>query len=186
MKLANAYYLSGDSHSSLYYLQPISHKPNVSIYLLQIKNLINEGDNSGATTVLHRLLSIAPHNPEAHNLKGIILANRGDTAGARTAIVQSQALFIQEDIARNNIAVISMLDNRYEDAVKILLPDYLSGKRNNLILHNLVFALIKMGDTRYAKNIIEAERLSDNADELVLALSQVDSFPQEQSFIREK
>ncbi|EIS84709.1 flp pilus assembly protein TadD, partial [Yersinia pestis PY-66] len=69
---------------------------------------------------------------------------------------------------------------------KILLPDYLSGKRNNLILHNLVFALIKMGDTRYAKNIIEAERLSDNADELVLALSQVDSFPQEQSFIREK
>ncbi|WP_016607239.1 hypothetical protein, partial [Yersinia pestis] len=119
-------------------------------------------------------------------LKGIILANRGDTAGARTAIVQSQALFIQEDIARNNIAVISMLDNRYEDAVKILLPDYLSGKRNNLILHNLVFALIKMGDTRYAKNIIEAERLSDNADELVLALSQVDSFPQEQSFIREK
>ncbi len=68
MKLANAYYLSGDSHSSLYYLQPISHKPNVSIYLLQIK-LINEGDNSGATTVLHRLLSIAPHNPEAHNLK---------------------------------------------------------------------------------------------------------------------
>ncbi|EIS84699.1 flp pilus assembly protein TadD, partial [Yersinia pestis PY-66] len=74
-----------------------------------------EGDNSGATTVLHRLLSIAPHNPEAHNLKGIILANRGDTAGARTAIVQSQALFIQEDIARNNIAVISMLDNRYED-----------------------------------------------------------------------
>ncbi|WP_261373935.1 tetratricopeptide repeat protein, partial [Yersinia similis] len=156
------------------------------IYLLQIKNLINKGDNSGATTVLHRLLSIAPHNPEAHNLKGIILANSGDTAGAHNAIIQSQALFIQEDIARNNIAVISMLEKRYKDAVKILLPDYLSGKRNSLILHNLVFALIKIGDTRYAKNIIEAERLSDNADELVLALSQVDSLPQEQSVIREK
>lgn len=28
LKLANAYYLTGDSKSSLYYLQPISHKEN--------------------------------------------------------------------------------------------------------------------------------------------------------------
>lgn len=180
LKLANAYYLSGDSQSSLYYLQPIAHKPNVAIYLLQIKNLINNGDNDHATTLLYRLLALAPNNPEVHNLKGIILASSGDTQGAHNAIIQSRQLFIQDDIARNNLAVIAMLDSRYQEAVKILLPDYLSGKNNRLMLHNLVFSLIKIGDTHYAKNIIEAERLSDNADELVLALSQVDSLRQVQ------
>ncbi|EON3356763.1 tetratricopeptide repeat protein [Yersinia enterocolitica] len=175
LKLANAYYLTGDSKSSLYYLQPISHKENASIYMLQAKNLIDNNNNDGAKTVVSKLLAISPNNAEAHNLNGIILANEGEIHKSEIAIEKSRALFISDEIAMNNLAVVAMLDDRYTDAVRILLPDYLAGKRGRLMLHNLVFSLVQLGDIQYAKKIIVAEKMSDNPDQLVLALSQVAS-----------
>ncbi|EOB5410127.1 tetratricopeptide repeat protein [Yersinia enterocolitica] len=175
LKLANAYYLTGDSKSSLYYLQPISHKENASIYMLQAKNLINNNNNDGAKIVVSKLLAISPNNAEAHNLNGIILANEGEIHKSEIAIEKSRALFISDEIAMNNLAVVAMLDDRYTDAVRILLPDYLVGKRGRLMLHNLVFSLVQLGDIQYAKKIIVAEKMSDNPDQLVLALSQVAS-----------
>ncbi|HHH1323169.1 TPA: tight adherance operon protein, partial [Yersinia enterocolitica] len=175
LKLANAYYLTGDSKSSLYYLQPISHKENASIYMLQAKNLINNNNNDGAKIVVSKLLAISPNNAEAHNLNGIILANEGEIHKSEIAIEKSRALFISDEIAMNNLAVVAMLDDRYTDAVRILLPDYLAGKRGRLMLHNLVFSLVQLGDIQYAKKIIVAEKMSDNPDQLVLALSQVAS-----------
>ncbi|WP_186367753.1 tetratricopeptide repeat protein [Yersinia kristensenii] len=173
LKLANAYYLTGDSKSSLYYLRPISNKENASIYMLQAKNLINNNDNDGAKIVVSKLLAISPNNAEAHNLNGIILANEGEIHKAEIAIEKSRALFISDEIAMNNLAVVAMLDDRYTDAVRILLPDYLAGKRGRLMLHNLVLSLVQLGDIQYAKKIIVAEKMSDNPDQLVLALSQV-------------
>ncbi|EKN3528077.1 tetratricopeptide repeat protein [Yersinia enterocolitica] len=175
LKLANAYYLTGDSKSSLYYLQPISHKENASIYMLQAKNLINNNNNDGAKIVVSKLLAISPNNAEAHNLNGIILANEGEIHKSEITIEKSRALFISDEIAMNNLAVVAMLDDRYTDAVRILLPDYLAGKRGRLMLHNLVFSLVQLGDIQYAKKIIVAEKMSDNPDQLVLALSQVAS-----------
>ncbi|EPB0879575.1 tight adherance operon protein [Yersinia enterocolitica] len=181
LKLANAYYLTGDSKSSLYYLQPISHKENASIYMLQAKNLINNNNNDGAKIVVSKLLAISPNNAEAHNLNGIILANEGEIHKSEIAIEKSRALFISDEIAMNNLAVVAMLDDRYTDAVRILLPDYLAGKRGRLMLHNLVFSLVQLGDIQYAKKIIVAEKMSDNPDQLVLALSQVASLRPENS-----
>ncbi|CNC50295.1 putative tight adherance operon protein [Yersinia frederiksenii] len=175
LKLANSYYLSGDSKSSLYYLKPIAHKQSESIYLLQAKSLINEGNNTDARIIVNKLLEISPSSAEAHNINGIILANSGEMAKAENAIERSRALFISDETAMNNLAVIAILDNRYADAVRILLPSYLAGKRNSLMLHNLVFSLIKLGDKKYAKKIITAEKISKEPDELILAISQISS-----------
>lgn len=173
LKLANTYYLAGDTKSSLYYLGPIAHKPNESIYLLQAKNLINNNDDAEAKVVIDKLLVISPKNAEAHNIKGIILANNGEMNKAKNAIEQSRNLFIADETAMNNLAVIAILDERYSDAVRILLPDYLAGKKDSLMLHNLVFSLVKLNDNQYAKKIISAEKMAKNPDELILALSQV-------------
>lgn len=173
LKLANSYYLAGDTKSSLYYLRPIAKKQDESIYLLQAKNLINNNDIVSANDVINKLLKISPNNAEAHNLMGIILANNGEINKAEIAIEKSRELFIADETAMNNLAVIAMLDNRHSDAVRILLPDYLSGKRNRLTLHNLVFSLVKLGDKKYAKKIITAEKMAKDPDELILALSQV-------------
>ncbi|HEN3481817.1 TPA: tetratricopeptide repeat protein [Yersinia enterocolitica] len=179
LKLANVYYLTGDIKSSLYYLRPISHKENVSIYMLQTKNLISNNDNAAAKIVVNKLLAISPDNAEAHNLNGIILANDGEINKAEAAIEKSRSLFISDEIAMNNLAVTAMLDDRYSDAIRILLPDYLAGKRGSLMLHNLVFSLVQLGDTQYAKKIIVAEKMAENPDQLILALSQVTNLRQE-------
>lgn len=173
LKLANAYYLAGDTHSSLYYLGPIAHKRNEYIYLLLAKNLINNNDNVGAKVAVDKLLAMSPSNAEGHNINGIILANNGDLNKAEKAIEKSRHLFISDETAMNNLAVIAILDERYRDAVRILLPDYLAGKRGSLMLHNLIFSLVKLKDKKYAKKIIIAEKITRKPDELILALSQV-------------
>lgn len=179
LKLANAYYLAGDSKSSLYYLQSIVNKENEFFYLLQAKNLIKNDDTVAAQLAVNKLLTISPNNAEAHNLNGITLANSGETDKAEAAFEKSRALFIADETAMNNLAVVAMLDDRYTDAVRILLPSYLAGKKSHLMVHNLVFSLIQLGDTQYAKKIIVAEKLAENPDELVLALSQVSHLTQE-------
>ncbi|CNI47199.1 TPA: hypothetical protein PXP67_004055 [Yersinia enterocolitica] len=147
--------------------------------MLQTKNLISNNDNATAKIVVNKLLAISPDNAEAHNLNGIILANDGEINKAEAAIEKSRSLFISDEIAMNNLAVTAMLDDRYSDAVRILLPDYLAGKRGSLMLHNLVFSLVQLGDTQYAKKIIVAEKMAENPDQLILALSQVTNLRQE-------
>lgn len=178
IKLANAYYLAGDSKSSLYYLQSVTNKKTESFHLIKAKNLINQNETIAAEISVKELLTIAPNNAEAHNLNGIVLADNGDMQKSEKAFEQARALFITDEIAMNNIAVVAMLDNRYTDAVRILLPDYLAGNRNLQILHNLVFSLIKLGDTQYAKKIIIAEKMATEPDELLLALRQVEHLHQ--------
>ncbi|WP_145590155.1 tetratricopeptide repeat protein [Yersinia aleksiciae] len=179
LKLSNAYYLAGDSKSSLYYLQPIVDKENEPFYILQAKNLINNNDIIAAKIAVKKLLSISPTNAEAHNLNGIILANDGEIHKSEAAFEKSRALFIPDGTAMNNLAVVAMLDDRYTDAVRILLPDYLAGNKNPLMLHNLVFSLIQLGDIQYAKKIIIADKMAVDPDELILALSQVRHFRQQ-------
>lgn len=178
IKLANAYYLAGDSKSSLYYLQSVTDKKTEYFHLIKTKNLINQNETIAAEIAVKELLTIAPNNAEAHNLNGIVLADSGDMQKSEKAFEQARALFITDEIAMNNIAVVAMLDNRYTDAVRILLPDYLAGNRNSQILHNLVFSLIKLGDTQYAKKIIIAEKIATEPDELLLALRQVEHLHQ--------
>lgn len=184
LKLAHAYYLAGDSESSLYFLEPISHKKDEEIYLLKAKNFIKNNNDIAARIAIDKLLAISPKNAEAHNIKGVILANNGELNQAKNSINQSRNLFISDEIAMNNLAVIAILDKRYTEAVRILLPDYLAGKKDTFMLHNLVFSLVKIDDKKYAKKIILAEKMAKDPDELILALSQVNA-PYKDNFATE-
>ncbi|AKJ41126.1 tetratricopeptide repeat protein [Pragia fontium] len=174
-KLANYYYLVGDSKSSMYYLQPLMEKPDDAIYLLQTKNLIALKEYDKAIRVTDMLLQRNPQSADAYNLKGVAYAESGRLTDAKTAIERSRELFIADDVAINNLAMISIIDNRYDDSVRLLLPQYLRGRKGDQLLHNLVFSLVKVGDVRYARDIIEAEKLSDNPDNIIEALNRVDN-----------
>ncbi len=173
LKLSRFYYQAGDYKSSLHYLQPLYKKSDIRVYTLQAQNMIALGDYAPAIRVTNSMLNIQPQNAEAYNLKGVALALSGKLSEASAAIEQSRAMFIADDVALNNQAMIAMLDKRYQDAVGILLPQYLRGRKQEQLLHNLVFSLVKVGDIRYAKNIIQNEGLSSNPDELVDALARI-------------
>ncbi|QKJ88632.1 Flp pilus assembly protein TadD [Paramixta manurensis] len=170
LKLSRYYYQAGDYKSSLYYLQPLSTKADLNVYTLQAQNMIALGDYSQAIRVTDRMLQHDSQNAEAWNLRGIALALSGKLQEGGQAIQKSRDLFIADDVAINNLAMVALLDRRYQDAVSLLLPQYLRGRRQPRLLHNLVLALVKVGDTRYARDIIQSESLSDYPNELIDAL----------------
>ncbi|TCP94660.1 tight adherence protein D [Cricetibacter osteomyelitidis] len=176
-KLANNYYRQGDSEASLLYLKPLLQQQgnqaiNDNVRLLQIKNLIqlknyNEAITA-ATSALNNSSSVS--KGEIYNLRGIAYAQIGKLDNARNDLNKSRELFINDVTAVNNLAMLSIINSDYKNAVQLLLPQYLNGVKEPRLIHNLVFALVKEGNIDYAKDIIQKERLNTSPDDLINAL----------------
>lgn len=176
-KLANSYYLSGDSKSSLLYLSPLLNGNSElaqKATILQIKNLIQTKEYNQAISVADAFIKRVPNNGEAYNLRGIALAQVGRLEDARQNMSQARELFINDVVAINNIAMLSIINGDYHNATDLLLPQYLKGVKDQRLIHNLVFALVKSGDTKYAKDIIMKERLNTSPDALIEALQKTE------------
>lgn len=173
LKLARYYYQSGDYKSSLYFMQPLFKTPDLNVYTLQAQNMIALGDYPQAIRVAEKMLQREPQSAEAYNLKGVALAQSGKLTEGLQSIEKARSLFIADDVAINNMAMVAVLDHRYQDAVSLLLPQYLRGRKQSQLLHNLVLSLVKVGDRRYARDIIINEGLSERSDELIDALAMI-------------
>lgn len=180
-KLAESYYQSNDSKSSLLYLKPLLVRNDSfkeKALLLQVKNNIQLGDYSQAMTNANALLSYAPSNGEAYNLRGIVWAQQGKLQDAYNDINRARELFITDLVAINNLAMLSIINGDYHNASELLLPQYLNGSRDSRVVHNLVFALVKRGDIEYALDIIRKEKLNTSPEDLVNALRKTERLPQ--------
>ncbi|MCE9909059.1 tetratricopeptide repeat protein [Hafnia paralvei] len=173
LKLARYYYQSGDYKSSLYFMQPLFKTPDLNVYTLQAQNMIALGDYPQAIRVAEKMLQREPQSAEAYNLKGVAQAQSGKLMEGLQSIEKARSLFIADDVAINNMAMVAVLDHRYQDAVSLLLPQYLRGRKQSQLLHNLVLSLVKVGDRRYARDIIINEGLSERSDELIDALAMI-------------
>ena len=173
LKLAQYYYQRGDYPSSLNVLRPLDNGPDPQVSLLRIKNSIALKDYAQALRITDSIMLREPDNVDAWNLRGIALALSGRREEGRQAVEHARTLFIADEIALNNLAVIAMMEQRYQQAVALLLPQYLAGRKQARLLHNLVLSLVKTGDRRYARAIIDNERLTDRPDALLDALTQL-------------
>ena len=175
-RLAEYYYLAGNYNSSLHYLLvSLNNNPSARVYLLQSKNLAAQQNYDAALKFVDMVIHKEPANGEALNLRGIILAQKGDLKQAMNAFKQGRNAFYPEEKAINNIALIHIADRRYSQAIQLLLPVYLRGYRDNHLTHNLIFALVKAGDLRYAKEIVKRENITRYPDTLIAALFEVES-----------
>ncbi|MDO4698892.1 MAG: tetratricopeptide repeat protein [Pasteurellaceae bacterium] len=179
-KLANSYYQAGDSQSSLLYLKPLltrQDKIGENALLLEVKNNIQLSQYKDAMKNINVLLQRIPNNGEAYNLRGIIFAQEGNLQEAFKDITRARELFINDVIAINNLAMLSIINGDYKNASSLLLPQYLNGSRDYRVMHNLVFALVKSGEVDYALDIIKKERLNTNPEDLVNALKKTERLP---------
>ncbi|HDR1392220.1 TPA: NrfG protein, partial [Pasteurella multocida] len=97
-------------------------------------------------------------------------AQNGNLVNARNDINKAREFFINDNVAINNLAMLNIINGDFNNAVSLLLPQYLNGVKNSRLIHNLVFALVKNGDLDYAKDIIVKERLNTSPDDLINAL----------------
>ncbi|MGB9096039.1 tetratricopeptide repeat protein [Erwinia sp.] len=173
LKLAHYYSLSGDAESSLYYLQPLLQSPTLPLYSLQARDLIALGHYSQAIQVADRMIQMAPREADAWNLRGIAQAMNNQLGEGQRSLEKARSLFIADEVALNNLAMLAMLQQRYQEAIDLLLPQYLQGHKQEPLLHNLILCLVKVGETRYAHEIIRKEKLSRNPEALTEALAQL-------------
>lgn len=167
--LSYYYYSSGDCLSALQYIAPIS-EGNMRNRVLFIRSLVACEKYNDAIIQANSSLRLNPNNYDLLNLRGVAEALSGKTQAGRKSIQMARDLFIRDKTAINNLAMIEIIEGHYDKAVKILLPLYQNGCKDLTIVHNLVYSLVKSGYMVYAQNIIEKEKLSDDADSLIKSL----------------
>lgn len=171
-KLSSAYFNNKDYDSALLYVEPLLSKADYKQRAmgLKLKSLVQKGESKTALTVAKKYISLYPNVADAYNSQGIAYAQLGDLNNAKISFNMARQFFLNDTVAINNLAMIYILEGQYRNAVNMLLPQYLNGQREQRILHNLVFALVKTNDITYARQIIEREELNTNPDALINAL----------------
>ncbi len=151
-KLANSYYQKGNSQEALFYIKPLLNDPTFMerAMLLQVKCLVQGTQYHHAVIEADKLIAKFSRNPESYNVRGIALSQLGKFDKAEADFMKARERFLSDTTAINNLAMLNIIKGDYKNAVQLLLPQYLDGQKEWRILHNLVFALVKSGDTKYA------------------------------------
>jgi tight adherence protein D len=172
-KLAHYYYMAGDYNSSLYYLQPLLAQPTLQVFETETRDLIALGKYQDAKVTAAKMIDMAPDNAVAYNLQGIAQSLSGELVQGKQSIQYARTLFLADDIAVNNMAMVAILQQHYQEAVSLLMPQYVRGTTQPELVRNLVLSLVKLGDRQNARAIIANEKLSQRPDELIEALYQL-------------
>ncbi len=174
-KLAKVYYLSNDFNAVKRVLDPIiKNTENDGILILYGHVESRLGHNDAALKYLNRAIEINSKNGEAYNVKGIVLLKKKQYDAARFAFHEARDNFYDENKVTNNLAMLSILNKEYSEAYKQLNILYTKGYRDQTILHNLLFTLVKLDKMQLAKSFCVAHRLSNEPDILVQELRQIE------------
>ena len=174
-KLARAYYLSNDFNAVKRVLEPIiKNTKNDGILILYGHVESRLGHNDTALEYLNRAIEIDSKNGEAHNVKGIVLLKKRQYDAARFAFHEARENFYDENKVTNNLAMLSILNKEYSEAYKQLNILYTKGYRDQTILHNLLFTLVKLDRMQLARSFCIAHKLSNEPDILIQELRQIE------------
>ena len=174
-KLAKAYYLSNDFNAVKRVLEPvIKNTKNDGILILYGHVESRLGHNDTALEYLNRAIEIDSKNGEAYNVKGIVLLKKRQYDAARFAFHEARENFYDENKVTNNLAMLSILNKEYSEAYKQLNILYTKGYRDQTILHNLLFTLVKLDKLQLAKSFCIAHKLSNEPDILIQELRRIE------------
>ena len=174
-KLARAYYQSNDFQAVKRVLEPIIKKTkNDGILILYGHVESRLGHNDTALEYLNKAIEINNKNGEAYNVKGIVLLKKRQYDAARYAFNEARENFYDENKVTNNLAMLSILNKDYTEAYNQLNILYTKGYRDQTILHNLLFTLVKLDKMQLAKSFCLAHKLSNEPDILVQELKRIE------------
>ena len=174
-KLARAYYQSNDFQAVKRVLEPIIKKTkNDGILILYGHVESRLGHNDTALEYLNKAIEINSKNGEAYNVKGIVLLKKRQYDAARYAFNEARDNFYDENKVTNNLAMLSILNKEYSEAYNHLNILYTKGYRDQTILHNLLFTLVKLDKMQLAKSFCITHKLSNEPDILVQELKRIE------------
>lgn len=173
-KLAQTYYLSSDYDSAYQILSPVIDKTtDDTIIVLYGRILYKLGKYSNSLNYLDKSLAINPKNGEAYNLKGILQIRLGQYDLASESFNQAKQMFYDENKVNNNLAMLAILSQDYLTAYNYLNILYNKGYRSPVLLHNLLYTLVKLDKDIVASKLCVEHKLSDQPMILIQELKQI-------------
>ena len=149
LKLAKAYLDTGDNESTLFTLSPLIQNDSggSEAFYLQGVAQYNTGLLRQAENSLQIAISKDDDSSKAINMLGVVLAELGNLSGARSQFNKAREMMYDDLVIKNNLALLDMLEGKYQDAAVRLMPIYLKNpdKADAKLKANLAIILSKMG-----------------------------------------
>ncbi|USH05074.1 tetratricopeptide repeat protein [Grimontia kaedaensis] len=149
-KLASAHYKLGDTEAAMFQLSQISPREldSAEIALLRANVFLDQGKLTLAEQHVNTAIRKDKGLGEAHNLKGLILAEQGKFADATFAFETARKNHYNDAAIKNNLAMMALLKGDYNGAIDILAPLVQIGRADDKAKANLLLAYAKAGKTR--------------------------------------
>ena len=149
LKLAKVYLDTGDNESTLFTLSPLikNDTGGSEAFYLQGVAQYNTGMLRQAEKSLQIAINKNGKSTKAINMLGVVYAELGNLNGARTQFNQAREMMYDDLVIKNNLALLDMLEGKYQDAAVRLMPIYLKNpdKADPKLKANLAIILSKMG-----------------------------------------
>ncbi len=165
-KLGDVYLSTGDPESTLFYIEPVisSGRGNAALFLQKSRALLAMDKIPEALQTGITALSFNSSDPDILNQLGLVYANLHQYVEARQYFDKARAAGIDDITSKNNLAMIDILEQHYDAAIKRLMPLYRSGQTDDQVRSNLLIALAKKGQFKtfsvvYGQANSEDERL---------------------------
>ncbi|MFM2480189.1 tetratricopeptide repeat protein [Celerinatantimonas sp. YJH-8] len=145
LKLAQTYYRSGDTDSAMFQIQYMKQheKPNAEVFYLEAQCLHEKNKDTEALKAISSAIMLHSDQAKYYNLQGIVSASLDDFISARRAFNKARSLMYTDTVVLNNLAMIDIYQQRYQDAIDKLMPLYRNGQADSKIRANLLVALAK-------------------------------------------
>ncbi|EOD78763.1 Flp pilus assembly protein TadD [Grimontia indica] len=149
-KLASAHYKLGDAEAAMFQLSQISPRKldSAELALLRANVFLDQGKLTLAEQHANTAIRKEKGLGEAHNLRGLILAEQGKFADATTAFETARKNHYNDAAVKNNLAMMALLKGDYDEAIDILAPLVQAGRADDKAKANLLLAYAKAGKTR--------------------------------------
>lgn len=149
LKLAKVYLDTGDNESCLFTLSSLikSDAANSEAFYLQGVAQYNLGQLRQAENSLNVAINKDDDSAKAINMLGVVKAELGNLSQARQRFNQAREMMYDDLVIKNNLALLDMLEGKYQDAAVRLMPIYLNNPdhADSKLKANLAIILSKMG-----------------------------------------
>ena len=174
IKLAKSYLLSNDPESAIFVINQLeTHQINKNDEALLIlsKSYFQIGQLEQSGQYIEKALLLNQNNGEAHNIAGILAVAQQRFDAAEKHFIEARKRFYQDDVIKNNLAALYLLEGRYRDSYNLLLAVYQANPEDSKAKANLTVALIKIGDLHQAKALLKQDYDAEQVDEIVTSIT---------------
>ena len=173
LQLGGAYLETGDPESALFTLEPLvaEASKNSDTWLLKARASLALGELETALMDINQSLSLAPESPTILNQQGVIYASMGQYNQARQSFNKARTTMFDDLVIKNNLAMLDILDKKYDAAIQRLMPLYTSGQADERIKANLTLALARAGLYNEFKTVHSEARSEQEKLSLFMTLS---------------